>query len=31
MCRIVFALGEDRFGPPDESVKAALNSITDLD
>jgi hypothetical protein len=29
--RVILILGEDRFGPPDESVKAGLNSITDLD
>jgi hypothetical protein len=28
---VILALGEDRFGPPDESVKAALGNITDLD
>ncbi|HEV3024994.1 MAG TPA: hypothetical protein VGX76_21115 [Pirellulales bacterium] len=27
---IVFTLGEDRVGPPDEGVKAVLNPITDL-
>jgi hypothetical protein len=27
---IILILGEDRFGPPDESVKASLNNITDL-
>lgn len=29
--RIIVALGEGRLGSPDESVKAALNNITDLD
>ncbi len=28
---LILVLGEDRFGPPDESVKGRLNSITDLD
>jgi hypothetical protein len=28
--RITLALGEDCFGPPDESVKTSLNDITDL-
>ncbi len=27
---IILVLGEDRFGPPDESVKASLNDISDL-
>jgi hypothetical protein len=27
---IILVQGEDRFGPPDESVKAGLNNITDL-
>ncbi len=27
---IILVLGEDRLGPPDESVKAGLNNITDL-
>lgn len=27
---IILVLGEDRFGPPDESVKASLNHISDL-
>jgi hypothetical protein len=27
---IILVVGEDRFGPPDESVKARLNTITDL-
>jgi hypothetical protein len=27
---IILVQGEDRFGPPDESVKANLNNITDL-
>jgi hypothetical protein len=27
---LILVLGEDRFGPPEEAVKAALNSITDL-
>ena len=26
----ILILGEDRFGPPDESVKASLNNTTDL-
>jgi hypothetical protein len=29
--RIILGLGEDRFGAPDESVRTALNDITDLD
>ena len=29
--RMILAQGNDRFGPPDESVKASLNNITDLD
>jgi hypothetical protein len=29
--RIILVLGQDRFGPPNESVKAELNSITDLE
>ena len=29
--RIILIQGENRFGPPDESVKASLQSITDLD
>ncbi len=28
---VILALGEDRIGPPDESVKESLNSITDLE
>ena len=28
---IILILGEDRLGPPDASVKAALQNITDLD
>jgi hypothetical protein len=28
---MILVLGEDRFGPCDQSVKASLNSITDLD
>ena len=28
---IILVQGEDRFGPPGESVKATLNGITDLD
>jgi hypothetical protein len=28
---MILVLGEDRFGPPDESVKIALGSVTDLD
>jgi hypothetical protein len=28
---IILFLGEDRFGPPDEAVRARLNNITDLD
>ena len=28
---LILGQGEDRFGPPDESVKASLNQITDLD
>src|SRR5262245_55298715 len=27
---IILGQGEDRFGPPDESVRASLNHITDL-
>jgi hypothetical protein len=27
---IILVQGEDRFGPPNESVKANLNNITDL-
>ncbi len=27
---IILTLGEDRFGPPDESVKAMLSGITHL-
>ena len=27
---VILVQGEDRFGPPDESVKANLNNITDL-
>ena len=27
---IILLQGEDRFGPPDESMKASLNNITDL-
>jgi hypothetical protein len=27
---VIMVQGEDRFGPPDESVKASLNNITDL-
>lgn len=29
--KIILLQGEDRFGPPDESVKASLSNITDLD
>jgi hypothetical protein len=29
--RVILIQGEDRFGPPDEAVKASLHSITDLD
>jgi hypothetical protein len=29
--RVILALGEERWGPPEESVKAQLNNITDLD
>jgi hypothetical protein len=29
--KVILAQGVDRFGPPDESVKARLQSITDLD
>jgi len=29
--RVILLLGEDRFGPPEEAVKAVLNTITDLD
>ncbi|MBI1916507.1 MAG: hypothetical protein HYS12_17500 [Planctomycetes bacterium] len=28
--QVILVLGEDQFGPPDESVKTSLNSITDL-
>jgi hypothetical protein len=28
---MILLQGEDRFGPPDESVKAQLNGVTDLD
>ena len=28
--KVLLLQGEDRFGPPNESVKNALNSITDL-
>jgi hypothetical protein len=28
---IILMLGEDQFGPPDASVKAGLQNITDLD
>jgi hypothetical protein len=28
--QVILVLGEDRFGPADESVKARLNDITDL-
>jgi hypothetical protein len=28
---VILALGEDCFGPPDESVKSSLKTITDLD
>jgi hypothetical protein len=28
---IILMLGEDRLGPPDESVETAVQSITDLD
>ena len=31
MRRIILLLGEKRFGPPDEAVKAELSNITDLD
>ena len=32
MCREdVLLVGEERFGPPDESVKARVGSITQLD
>jgi hypothetical protein len=27
---IILVLGQDRFGPPEESVKASLNNIADL-
>jgi hypothetical protein len=27
---LILVQGEDRFGPPDESVKASLTNITDL-
>jgi hypothetical protein len=27
----ILLVGEDRLGPPDESVKAQLNTITDLE
>ena len=27
---IILAIGEDQFGPPDESVKASLDNIADL-
>lgn len=27
---IILALGEDQFGPPNETVKASLDNITDL-
>jgi hypothetical protein len=27
---IILVQGEDRFGQPDESVKASLNNVTDL-
>jgi len=28
---LILLIGEDRFGPPEEAVKAELNTITDLD
>jgi hypothetical protein len=28
--KIILGQGEDRFGAPDESVKASVNDITDL-
>jgi hypothetical protein len=31
MRKMLLALGEKRFGPPSEPVKAELQSITDLD
>jgi hypothetical protein len=27
----ILLFGEERFGPPDESIKAQLNLVTDLD
>ena len=27
---VILVQGEDKFGPPDEAVKASLNNITDL-
>jgi hypothetical protein len=27
----ILLFGEEKFGPPDESVKAQLNTVTDLD
>jgi hypothetical protein len=29
--RIILLIGEDRCGPPEEGVKAALNTITDVE
>jgi hypothetical protein len=31
MREMILILGEDRFGPPNEPVRAGLQSITDLD
>ena len=29
--KMILLLGEDRFGTPDESIKAQLNAVTDLE